>query len=321
MKHDGSSKKVKVTKCICAADTLVYKIRENRDGFILVTDSQGMDALVKEESRKKFNDEGLEIQFPSEYEASRTVILKNVDSLVHEMTEEEIKESIATQHTVRQVVEFPNNKYLLKVIFVTAEAADSTVKSGLSVGFQKFFDKNIDKEIFVPIIPCYRCYQYDHQKKNCAKPADYQICSNCSEVGHNYDQCNNTFVGCINCQGDHRTLATRCPIRKEIVTNKIKEHRDKLKSKTQEGDRLDKGELKLPENYLAVMAASITLAEKRETEIPGIFQYIMDEMLVANKIPRVKFPISVVSGYKEGGQSSRGQGEKKSFSTKRFYGL
>ena len=47
------------------------------------------------------------------------------------------------------------------------------------------------------------------------------------------------------------------------------------------------------------MAAAITLAEKRETEIPGIFQYIMNEMLAANNIPKVKFPLSVVSGYKD----------------------
>ena len=88
------------------------------------------------------------------------------------MTEEEIRDSIDWQHKARKVIKFPNNKYLLKVIFATAEAADSAVESGLSVGYQKFAGKNINKEIFVPVIPCYRCYQYDHQKKNCLKPDD-----------------------------------------------------------------------------------------------------------------------------------------------------
>ena len=54
---------------------------------------------------------------------------------------------------------------------------------------------------------------------------------------------------------------------------------------------------KLPENYLAVMTATITIADKREAEVPGIFQYIVDEMLEANGIPRVIFPKSVISGY------------------------
>ena len=52
--------------------------------------------------------------------------------------------------------------------------------------------------------------------------------------------------------------------------------------------------LRLPENYLAVMAAAITTTEKRETEVPGSFQYILDEMLKANGIPEVRFPKSVI---------------------------
>ena len=57
--------------------------------------------------------------------------------------------------------------------------------------------------------------------------------------------------------------------------------------------------IKLPDNYLAVMAAAITPTEKRDTEVPSIFQFIMDEMLKANNIPTVKFPETVVSGCKE----------------------
>ena len=55
--------------------------------------------------------------------------------------------------------------------------------------------------------------------------------------------------------------------------------------------------VKLPENYLAVMAATITLAEKRETEYPGSYQYVVDEMLKANGIPPVRFPDTVVRNF------------------------
>ena len=259
LEHDGGSKKGKVSKCICAADALVYKIRENQDGFILVTDSQGMDLLLKEESRKRILDEGLDIQFPPEYEASCTVILRNVDSLVHALSEEEIKDTAEDRYKIRRLVKFPNNKYLLKVIFLTAEAADIAIEKGISISFQKFIGRNIDKEIFIPIVPCYRCYKYDHQRKNCNKAIEYQICSNCSEEGHTYEYCKSNIARCINCKGNHRTLAARCPVRKEIVRNKIRERRDKKKNKIQE-DRFDRAELKVPENYLAVMAAAITLA-------------------------------------------------------------
>ena len=72
-------------------------------------------------------------------------------------------------------------------------------------------------------------------------------------------------------------------------------------------------EIKLPENYLAIMAAAVTLAEKREAELPGIFQYIMDEVLVANNVPKVKIPETVVKDY-----YNKGQGKEQRESRKRM---
>ena len=109
--------------------------------------------------------------------------------------------------------------------------------------------------------------------------------------------------------------ASKCPIRKDLVRTKIKEIRAKSRSVQKEGggtvptQAIDTTQImkniKLPDNYLAVMAAAITLAEKRETEVPGTFQFIMDEMLKANNIPTVKFPKTVISGYKDISQDTR----------------
>ena len=68
---------------------------------------------------------------------------------------------------------------------------------------------------------------------------------------------------------------------------------------------------KLPENYLAVMAATITIADKREAEVPDIFNFIVKEMLKANGMPLVKFPESVISDYKQKSQESA-EAEKES---------
>ena len=76
LEHDGSLKKPKLIRCICDADALVYLIIENKEAFILVTNNQGMDSLFMEESRHKFREQGLQIQFLPEFEASGIVILK-----------------------------------------------------------------------------------------------------------------------------------------------------------------------------------------------------------------------------------------------------
>ena len=101
--------------------------------------------------------------------------------------------------------------------------------------------------------------------------------------------------------GDHRTLAAKCPKRKEVIKIKVRERRAKSGSVVRSNiayatqpTTLELTRQRLPENYLAVMAAAITLAEKRETETPGSFQFIIDEMMKANDMPRVKFPQSVI---------------------------
>ena len=158
----------------------------------------------------------------------------------------------------------------------------------MKIHFQVFNNTNIEKEVSVPVVPCYRCYSYEHQKKSCPKLQTYQICSNCAEKGHTYNDCENERVKCINCKADHRTLAAKCPKRKAIITKKIKEKRERSKANevrmTPQSRVTSYVPPQMPESYMTVMAAAITIAEKRESEEPGSFQYIMDEMLKANKI-------------------------------------
>ena len=70
-------------------------------------------------------------------------------------------------------------------------------------------------------------------------------------------------------------------------------------------------EFKLADNYLAVVEATVVLAEKREIEMPGIYQYIVDGMLKANNIPNVMFPASVVGGYKDVNVEEKNKAKRK----------
>ena len=254
----------------------------------------------------------MEIQFPPEYVAARTVVLRNVDSLISKMTEEEIERHIGADFKINKIVKIPNNQHLLKVIFHDSETADRAVRGGMKIHFQVFSNTNIEKEVFVPVVPCYRCYSYEHQKKSCPKPQTYQICSDCAEEGHTHVDCQNESFKCINCKADHRTLAAKCPKRKALIRKKIKEKRERSKANetrvTSQPRVTPYVPPQMPENYMAVMAAAITIAEKRESEEPGSFQYIMDEMLKANNIPRVIFPDSVI---KKGTDREESQARKR----------
>ena len=128
------------------------------------------------------------------------------------------------------------------------------------------------------------------------------VCSNCAQPGYIYTDCQIRAYKCINCGLNHRTLAAKCEVRKKIIREKVKERRDRSRTRVPGRDDLmsvttETLKVKLPENYLAVMAATITLAEKRETEYPGSYQYVVDEMLEANGIPPVRFPDTVVRNF------------------------
>ena len=241
------------------------------------------------------------VEFPPEYEAGKTVMLKNVDAFISQMSEGETLNQIDRRFNIKNVIRTSNADKLLKIIFDTIQMADKAIEERIQIKFQRFDNKTMEKEMFVTIIPCYRCYKYDHQGRHCAKSDEYQIYSICAKVGHTYSSCKEKKERCINCQGDHRILSASCPERKKIIKNKIRERRNQSKTRKEITQNVVMEEIhktKLPENYLVVMTAAITIAKKREAKTPGVFQYTVDEMISANSIPLVKFLETLILGYK-----------------------
>ena len=83
--------------------------------------------------------------------------------------------------------------------------------------------------MFVKLVPCRNCYGYDHKDKDCIQEKKVR-CAYCAG-GHVQRECTATKPKCINCGGQHRTLAAACRIRKEIIKNKSQEYRERSKSR------------------------------------------------------------------------------------------
>ena len=149
---------------LCDAEVFVNKIVENKEAFFVITDNRTMDTLLRDTNRQKLAERGLEIQYPREYEAARTVLIRNVDSTISALNEQEIQDYIDKDLKVKQVIKIPNSEHLLKIVFNSTEDADKVVRDGLVIKFQRFQNRNIEKEVFIPVVPCYRCYSYEHQK-------------------------------------------------------------------------------------------------------------------------------------------------------------
>ena len=128
--EEGFSKKPGLMQCLCDAEAYVNKIVEGKNVFFLITNNVNMDKLLTDESRMRFRSKGMEIQFPPEYDAARTVILRNVDGIISKMTEEEIEGHIGADFKISRIVKIPNNQHLLKVTFHDSETADRAVRRG-----------------------------------------------------------------------------------------------------------------------------------------------------------------------------------------------
>ena len=126
--EEGFPKKPGLIQCLCDAEAYVNKIVDGKDVFFLITDNVNMDKLLTEESRMRFRSKGMEIQFPPEYDAARTVILKNVDNIISNMSEEEIERYIGADFKVRKIIKIPNSPHLLKVIFHDTKTADRAIQ-------------------------------------------------------------------------------------------------------------------------------------------------------------------------------------------------
>ena len=134
---DGASKKKDVIGCICDAGAMVNKIVGGRDAFFLIVNNENMDWLLREAVIQDFASKELEISYPPEYEAGRTILVRNVDKTINDLEADAIKTSInggfaeAGRNPVKKVIKIPNSSHLLKIVFQEVRDADKAVREGL----------------------------------------------------------------------------------------------------------------------------------------------------------------------------------------------
>ena len=314
IQHDGASKKEALWQGLHKAKAYVYKLIQAKEAFYLVTDSEQAELILKDHVRQFLREKGLEVQIPPEHSAMRTILVKGQEWYLAEKSEEDIKQKIQSDYPdwkLERVVKIPNNDKLMKFICANVRTANEIMDKGLTIYNQRFAGKSLEREMYVNITPCFRCYQYDHITKKCNAPSGYKVCSECSRPGHRFDECKSQSKKCINCGQPHKTMAFKCPVRTELVKKKIQELKQKKREKIPETEVraavAKQIQEDLPANYSTIIASAITLANIREQECPGTFQYITDEMYRANDLPVIKYPATVIAGYEHYATKKRGR--------------
>ena len=160
---------------------------------------------------------------PYYLKSSRTIIVKNADMFLMDHCNTEIMDNINASNMndlkVTDVYKFPSGR-TMKFECITACMARNVLENGFRCFNLVINSLNLSLEESIQAKFCYKCYAInDHTSKHCPKPDSYKCCSTCSARTHTHKECKSNIKKCLNCNGEHLTMAKSCPIYKEAIAN------------------------------------------------------------------------------------------------------
>ena len=311
IKHENSDDKIykiKLLQILSINNIYATKIFNAHDGFVVLTNSdEDVENIISKNVAKELKEADFDPITPPELKAKRSVILLKVDDHIYSNEKNKIKEEIAehndyiTLEDIEDIIKFPKSN-TIKLIFQQSSTAKKARNAGIKLFSMSIPHHQIKEEIFVNINTCMKCYvMEDHYTSQCPKPKEFQICSECGEDDHTWQRCKNETKKCINCKGDHRTLAMSCPQRKELITQKRKNNEQKEKGQVTYSQSVGA-------NSTVMMHAPANITPKIEKDTatkllacmmhshliniakPGSYNTEMNKVLKLNNLPAIILP-------------------------------
>ena len=107
---------------------------------------------------------------PLEFNSLKAVVVKQLDRMIDDFTDDEMISSIGNHNEwagVEEVYRLPTTSKMVKVRFTSQQMAQITLTKGMVIFNQYIPQWNIEKEIFIRLTPCRNCFTYDHRVKDC----------------------------------------------------------------------------------------------------------------------------------------------------------
>lgn len=289
------------------------RIMEAGDSFVVVClDELNVDLLISANSIATLKRQHYEVVLPPHLRARKCVICRNLDSDLHNWSEERLHEDLENRNEwakIEQVTKLKNIPHMIKIRFSEIAMANKACDAGLALHSTHLGTNQIEHEDFIPITPCWHCYKYDHSSTDCPLQ-NIKHCSECAAVGHTFRECNNREnPKCLNCEGNHRTLAAICPIRKALIKEKREEKKQSKKTfaeqnrtycavaklsteipKAIKSQKPEQTVLQITNTMSQTIVVIIVEAHLHNMINPGTFNQRVNQLLHLNNLPQVNMP-------------------------------
>jgi len=147
----SSGRRAKLWQCFGQAKVTVYKVDDTKNAFFAIANDETIEKLMSTHCKAIFQNHQFEIQDPPEYNAMKTIIVRNIDRQIIDYEEREIKETIERENgwaKVEQVIKLPNAPTITKVRFETTQMAKKKHWKAECCSCTNPFPQDLLKKIF-----------------------------------------------------------------------------------------------------------------------------------------------------------------------------
>ena len=133
--HQGNRKQVLWNK-LMNLNLLVYKINEVNRAFIIISSDDVIERLLSQSVREGLKREDFDVQTPPEFLASKAFVIRNIDSMVSIVDEEELRLDLESRNEwlkVEEVIKLPNAPKILKIRAKETQMAKNAVEKGILI--------------------------------------------------------------------------------------------------------------------------------------------------------------------------------------------
>ena len=275
------------------------------DGFVALTLSEEhADSIFNAQNKEYLESQGFRPIMPPELKVKKSVIIQRVEDVIYEKNVVDIGQQLEDHNSwigeggISDIYKFPNS-YTLKVTFSMTTLAQKCLETGIKAFGISIPANMIKQETYIPVKCCMRCYVLEqHYTSECPRSKEFKICSECSDDGHVWHECQSDTKKCLNCNGKHSSMAMRCPKRKEIIKEKRSQinEREKLSFATVSKIIPSATSMTMPQmpsvtkEELLKIHTCVAHAQNKEQIKPGTYKYELNRVLKANNLPTIIIP-------------------------------